>query len=127
MLTEFAGPVRPEPADLGTHLDDFATRIAPALSAPAEYLGIDWQTLLDEAGFTTVAHFERDFVVDTSTDDGISYLERTLRNVREQVAPELTAEELARLDAVIDSLRSGDATISLSSPRAVWVAVREAV
>lgn len=86
-LIELRGAVRPAPSDLGTGVAGLADRVAAALSAPAEYADIDWATLLEEAGFTSVSRSDHDVIADGSTPDGAEYLDRQLRTLLDRLAP----------------------------------------
>lgn len=126
VLTELRGEVRLAPADLGTGMEGLADRIAPALSAPAQYLSIDWLSLLAEAGFTSASHSEHDVTVDASTPDGAAFLQLRLGALRERAADDLPEEDIAAVEAVAEALPVAGSSISLASTRSLWVAVRAA-
>ncbi|MGO1539530.1 MAG: FAD-dependent oxidoreductase [Leucobacter sp.] len=124
VLSEVTDGVHLTPDDLGTGHVGFAERIAPTLSAPAEYSSIDWATLLAGAGFTSVTRTEHPFLVQADTADGARYLELHLRTLRDHIAAGAADEELAAYDAAIEALAAKSSKISFSSTRAVWIAVR---
>jgi SAM-dependent methyltransferase len=93
------------------------------------HLGSDWRSRLAQAGFTIEA--ERPFVIDLAPPLPAStgrYAQATLRRIRSVLDGWLSADDLATLDAILDSdgpasvLRRDDLTVRTA--RTVWVARR---
>ncbi|MEE6286290.1 FAD-dependent oxidoreductase [Georgenia sp. MJ173] len=123
VLTELTGEARLTPVELGTGRAGLQDRITRALSH-RPHTNANWSRLLADAGFDVVESHEHDFVARADTADGARYLEMQLRAQRERLVHEVTDDDLAALDAVIDALETGTSEISSSSGHTVWIAVR---
>lgn len=113
VLTELTGETTFKPAGFGL--------INPGQD---HHAGTDWQSLLEGAGFSPVDRHDHDFLAQANTPEGARYLGIQLRSRRHQLGQDLDAEDLAGLDAVIESLEHGTSSLSMTSGRAVWVAAR---
>ena len=121
------------PDDLGFGRPGLETRCHAALAeeraARLPHLGSDWHSRLAQAGFTIEA--ERPFAIDLTSPLPAStgrYAQASLRRVRSGLDGRLSADDLATLDAILDSdgpegvLRRDDLTVRTA--RTVWVARR---
>jgi SAM-dependent methyltransferase len=121
-------PEDPDPAHPGLEARCHAVLAATsAREVPA--LGSDWGPRLLQAGFTVEA--ERHFTIELTPPLPASarrYAQASLRRMRSGLGDQLSAEDLAALDALIDSdgpdglLRREDLTVRAA--RTVWVASR---
>jgi hypothetical protein len=121
------------PDDLGVGRPGLEARCHAALAeeraARLPHLGSDWRSRLSQAGFTIEA--ERPFAIDLTPPLPAStgrYAAASLRRVRSGLDGLLSADDLATLDAILDSdgpegvLRRDDLTVRTA--RTVWVARR---
>jgi len=127
VVTEFTGSTSYEPADLGTGRDGLGERLVGALAARGYPVTAEWTAALTAAGFAPVERHEVAFAASASTTDGARYLALQLTMNRGRLTDDLTADDLAALDAAIASLDAGTSGITLTSGRALWIAVRPGV
>lgn len=123
LLTELAGNVHFEPADLGTGNTNVRDRITQVL-AHDQHPSPDWSALLHEAGFTAIDSYEHEMIARADTTEGAHYLATMLRNRRERFGPGMTSGDIAQFDAAIATISAGTSAISSHSPRTVWIATR---
>lgn len=124
VLTELTGPGVFTPSDLGSGRTSLQERMTHGSSAHSAHRTRDWSKLLEQAGFTAVEYQEKEFSARADTIDGARYLEMQLRAQRERLAPDLSAENLAVIDAAIHAVTTGKSEISFSAGRGVWIAAR---
>jgi SAM-dependent methyltransferase len=121
------------PDDLGFGRPGLETRchavLAEERAARLPHLGSDWRSRLAQAGFTIEA--ERLFAIDLAPPLPAStgrYAQASLRRIRSGLDGRLSADDLATLDAILDSdgpdgvLRRDNLTVRTA--RTVWVARR---
>ena len=121
------------PDDLGLGRPGLEARchavLAERQAAEMPHLGSDWGPRLSRAGFTIDA--ERPFVIDLAAPLPAAsgrYAQATLRRIRSGLDGQLSTEDLAVLDTLIDSdgpggvLQRGDLTVRTT--RTVWAARR---
>ncbi|MFI5755766.1 class I SAM-dependent methyltransferase [Streptomyces sp. NPDC051569] len=121
------------PDDLGLGRPGLEARCHAALNGARDtalpHLGSDWGSRLSRAGFTIEA--ERPFAINLTPPLPASagrYAEATLRRIRLHLDGRMSADDLATLDALIDSdgtgsvLRRDDLTVRTA--RTVWAARR---
>jgi SAM-dependent methyltransferase len=121
------------PDDLGLGRPGLEARGHAALAAgravELPHLGSDWGPRLDQAGFTieAVRHFAIDLRPPLPASTG-RYAQASLQRLRSGLDGQMSADDLATLDTLIDSdgpdsiLRREDLTVHTT--RAVWVARR---
>ena len=127
VVTEFTGSTSYEPADLGTGRDGLGERLVGALAARGYPVTAEWTAALTAAGFAPVERYEVAFAASASSTDGARYLALQLTMNRGRLTDDLTADDLAALDAAIASLDAGTSEITFTSGRARWIAVRPGV
>ncbi|RSZ62176.1 class I SAM-dependent methyltransferase [Corynebacterium hylobatis] len=124
VLTELTGPGTFTPSDLGSGRTSLQESMTHGLSAHSAHGTRDWSKLLEQAGFTAVEYQEKEFSARADTIDGARYLEMQLRSQRERLTSDLSAENLAVIDAAINAVKTGKSEISFSAGRGVWIAAR---
>lgn len=112
------------PADLGTGRDGLGGRLVGALAARGYPVTGEWSAALTAAGFAAVERRQTTLTASGGTPDGARYLTLQLERYRALLAEDLTADDLAALDAVLTALAAGTSGLTLTSGRAIWVAVR---
>ncbi len=123
VLTELASEPRFQPADLGTGSARLQGRVTQVL-AHNQHADHDWTALLEQAGFGIVDRHEHEVVARADSTEGAHYLGTALRTQREQFTQGMTDADIAELNAVIDAIEAGVSTITVHSPRTVWIATR---
>lgn len=123
VVTEMSG-ARFEPSDLGSGRDGLGDRVTAALAAHGYPVTAEWTTALGEACFAPVERHEMSFEASATTAEGARYLAIQLSRNRDRIADDLSADDLAALDAVVLTLGTGTSEVRTVSGRVVWVAVR---
>jgi len=133
VVAEMASFPRFLPDDLGLGRPGLEERCHAVLAewraAELPHLGSDWGPRLSRAGFTIDA--ERPFLIDLTAPLPVAsgrYAQATLRRIRSGLDGRMSTDDLAALDALIDSdgpdgvLQRGDLTVRTA--RTVWAASR---
>ncbi|WP_295697275.1 class I SAM-dependent methyltransferase [Lapillicoccus sp.] len=126
VVTEFTGATTYDPADLGTGRDGLGPRLVAVLAAHGYPVTAEWTADLGAVGFAPVERHETALTATGRTTDGARYLALQLSMNRARLTQDLSAADLAALDAAIASLEARTSEVVLSSGRAFWVAVRPA-
>lgn len=124
VVTEFTGTMAFEPADLGTGRDDLGDRLVGVLAANGYPMTAEWTTALGSAGFAPVERTESVVTASAHTPEGARYLALPLRLNHDLFVDSLPADDIVALDAALAALEAGTSSVALTSPRAVWIAVR---
>ncbi len=124
VVTEMTGVTTYDPADLGTGRDGLGELLVGVLAAHGYPVTAEWTAALTAAGFAPVERCETAFTASARTTDGARYLTLQLTLSRARLTQDLSAGDLAALDAAIAALEAGTSKLAITSGRALWIAVR---
>jgi ubiquinone/menaquinone biosynthesis C-methylase UbiE len=124
VVIEMTGVTTYAPGDLGTGLDGLGERLVRALEARGYPATGEWTDALTAAGFDPVQRQESTFTASGQTSEGARYLALQLGLIRDHLSGSLAPDDLDALSSAVAALDGGRSETSLTSGRAIWVAVR---